>query len=1327
MADSSVETAIYKLAYQTSDSVRELNASRDAALENVQAAEQLSQAEEKVSRSTRSSTEAMERMLARLDPRIRAEQELQRTIDQANRLAQEGIGTEQQRTQIIDLATRKYLDQVAALQRATAGQKQLTQAIQETSAMQQRVNTATGVRTEFGTAGRAEDIAAYGKALDDVRAKYNPLFAATRSYNESIADVNNAVRTGAISETEHAAAIRKTRGEYETQVKALKEAEAGTINYGAALSGVKSSLAALGIVLSAEAVARFSISLFKSTAALEDEAKQIGVGTDALQAFRAGALEAGAAADVGDVAMRRFTRSIGEAREQAGPTRQAFRELHITANDLAGSPESSLQKTAAALLKINDVTERARLEVVLFARSGQAVEGVLEKWADPALIQRMKDMGLVIEESVVKKAREADAAWELFWLKFKAGLVDAVANTPKAFQAIGDSIAIPKGQKYEMTSEGFAVAVGPSPAEQARQQWLQLHSQAMGAGVPFAGQGMQRPWDAAASAGANSGWDVQAHALTDFVSKLQQAVQLATENAKQREIDTTLLGAANAKQKDIVQLLEQSGASQDKINEAKKVEITRIDEARRLLGQADTDRITHAVEQQRLNAATQEGQQRIDDLRKIGQSQELQVVKSLEDQNRQLATQASSSEEIKRLSNDNWKITQGRDTILMKITDQLEEEVRIAGLLPDQRDRELTILQAQRQVGRDLTEEEKQRIDILIKERQQVERINAVFDDIDRSSTSVLANFFATGKLDAESFFDSVRRGWAQMLADMIQESYLRPIELQIFGSLKSGVSAIGDLISGGSNGLSGFNVSQLFNGTRGAFNAFNSPGGPLGQPSLYNSQTGGQYPFPDSVQVTPQVYGSNPGGYITGGSGVASAVGGAFEGYGIGSVYGSVTNKSPAKAQNAQIGGALGGAIGSIFGPIGTLVGSLLGSFVGGLFGPGKSNFTATANFNANQTNASFTGDKPNENTAGLSKGVAQGILAEIANLKGYGVSFTDTISQINIGERDRSSYLLGSGVRGTTSSVGDANDLALKAIEALLASAQSSSPTLKSTLAKNTFSSVDELDAAVKFVTQIYDTTVAAKPAATQVEQAMKDMVKSFHDASTQVKALGLDMTAFAAGVKKSFDQDIALSIEQIQDPLKYALDIWQREAQARLNAAASVGGDIEQVRKLNDLLRKQIVDQNNNGVVANLQGLINSVNFGSTSAAAPDSQYFSALSQYNAAKSAALGSGSANDITAFQNAAQAFMPIARNFLGTSQRYGSITADIVQTASQLQAGLTSAPSPVDLQPVVEAQVAGSTAIVEAVQQVASGVESVNQNMTKLGGLLESLARRVA
>ena len=138
-----VERAIYELGVRGKEQL-------DAAARSLDG---LAASEERVTRATRTRQDAADRMLARLDPRVRAEQNLARTQEAVTRLQQEGIGTEQKLGQIVDLATQRYLDQIDAVQRLTAVRQQSV--LQSRQQAQAQFNSVLGVREPTTGVARA--------------------------------------------------------------------------------------------------------------------------------------------------------------------------------------------------------------------------------------------------------------------------------------------------------------------------------------------------------------------------------------------------------------------------------------------------------------------------------------------------------------------------------------------------------------------------------------------------------------------------------------------------------------------------------------------------------------------------------------------------------------------------------------------------------------------------------------------------------------------------------------------------------------------------------------------------------------------------------------------------------------------------------------------------------------------------------------------------------------------------------------------------------------------------------------------------------------------
>jgi hypothetical protein len=231
---------------------------------------------------------------------------------------------------------------------------------------------------------------------------------------------SEAVKLGITTQAAHEAQIERVRQKYQGYVNQAHEAVSANTLMGKATGLLTAQVGALAGALSVGALIAFGKAAFDNAAGLGEQAQQLTIGVEALQAYRAAFLTNGIAVEQGNVAIQKFSRNIGEARESVGTARTAFAQLGLSASDL-GSTEGGLAKTAAALLGVRDANERARLETVLFGRSGMQMETVLESLADPidVLIAKGKALGVVLSEDMATKADEASDRWSLAMKKLE--------------------------------------------------------------------------------------------------------------------------------------------------------------------------------------------------------------------------------------------------------------------------------------------------------------------------------------------------------------------------------------------------------------------------------------------------------------------------------------------------------------------------------------------------------------------------------------------------------------------------------------------------------------------------------------------------------------------------------------------------------------------------------------------------------------------------------------------------------------------------------------------------------------------------------------------
>ncbi|WP_158669507.1 phage tail length tape measure family protein [Bradyrhizobium guangdongense] len=178
------------------------------------------------SETTERATLNLDRSFASIERRyvtqVKAQQDLERVQRQVNAAVALNPALQERANAVLQAAEARYNALTrAANDNAAALERQAAEAARA-AAVQANVNTVTGVSGGSNSAARAADVVAYGKALDDLKAKYNPLFAAGQSYKATLAEINQALKVGAISEAERAAAITDTKVAFVQQVNSIR-------------------------------------------------------------------------------------------------------------------------------------------------------------------------------------------------------------------------------------------------------------------------------------------------------------------------------------------------------------------------------------------------------------------------------------------------------------------------------------------------------------------------------------------------------------------------------------------------------------------------------------------------------------------------------------------------------------------------------------------------------------------------------------------------------------------------------------------------------------------------------------------------------------------------------------------------------------------------------------------------------------------------------------------------------------------------------------------------------------------------------------------------
>lgn len=161
------------------------------------------------------------------------------------------------------------------------------------------------------------------------------------------------------------------------------------------------------------------------------KADAIGLTTDALQELRVVAEEAGVSQEALDNSMMQFSRRLGEARQGLGQARYALDDLNLSAIELASMPlDQALQTVAEAMLSVEDATSRTAMAQQLFGRSGVPMLNLLREGAAgmEAMRQNARDLGIVIDEDLIRSAEEAENQLGLMSRVIDANLSTALIN-----------------------------------------------------------------------------------------------------------------------------------------------------------------------------------------------------------------------------------------------------------------------------------------------------------------------------------------------------------------------------------------------------------------------------------------------------------------------------------------------------------------------------------------------------------------------------------------------------------------------------------------------------------------------------------------------------------------------------------------------------------------------------------------------------------------------------------------------------------------------------------------------------------------------------------
>lgn len=186
------------------------------------------------------------------------------------------------------------------------------------------------------------------------------------------------------------------------------------------------ALAPLAAGFTLAAIAQRTFEAGMKAGGLIDQATQLGITTDQLQAYRLAAAQSGVAAEQLDGALQRLTGQMGAANNGSDEAIARFDRLGVKLLDVEGKlrkPADVLPELARGLLKVSSETERNALAQEIFGRSGSRIVTMLETLAqgNDAVTEAARKQGAIV-------SGETSEAWNKLDARLKAAQQQADAT-----------------------------------------------------------------------------------------------------------------------------------------------------------------------------------------------------------------------------------------------------------------------------------------------------------------------------------------------------------------------------------------------------------------------------------------------------------------------------------------------------------------------------------------------------------------------------------------------------------------------------------------------------------------------------------------------------------------------------------------------------------------------------------------------------------------------------------------------------------------------------------------------------------------------------------
>ncbi len=593
-------------------------------------------------------------------------------------------------------------------------------------------------------------------------------------YARAVRVADQALNQGRISASEHAQRLTVLQQKYLETGKAAGQLTTATQGMNKAFGVATNALAAFGVALSAAALINYAKQIFKTTADLQEQADQIlgaGGNVEALQALRGTFMQNGIEQEAGDKILQRLTRTLGEAADGSKKAQDAFAKLGLGSKQLAGSSaDAALPLVAARLLEIENASARAKIETDLFGKSGQQLESALGALASGSmvdLIARGKELGIVIDRDMIKKADDAADKMALAWMKLSVSLAPIIIQWVDGFTKFAEKIG---GTTSNLEKLIRAVQVLGAIWAGAK------------AGALFG------PWGGLAGAVIGGG---AAYAATGDRSAVDQK---AIANYQTRLAGN---GLSPSERKDLELRIARLQAGQQTLQ--------LYSGPFNLPAAANSNTATSWNSTTEAQAATKRAAadaKKIEDSRKI-----LALDKEIAQAADDAAKSALKTNEIQQeYIRHQEEVASNTEQYLA----DLQTEVQFAGMSREEREIQAAIMEGIRVSEGKITEAQRQQITGLVRARQESEKWRDVVRGISGGFERFFEDVLNNGVLNFGRLWDTIKQQFVQMLAQMAAQALINPIIVPVvegigsFFGLGSGASAAASAGSAASSAAGG-------------------------------------------------------------------------------------------------------------------------------------------------------------------------------------------------------------------------------------------------------------------------------------------------------------------------------------------------------------------------------------------------------------------------------------------------------------------------------------------------------------------------------------------